>query len=159
MKNGLINVIRIALIIMLLGTVTLCALWLPSLVDYIGGFFENQDSFNNAKVLIYVACAILALPLIVVFALGFRFLPELKNDTIFHKKNARLIKIISIILFAVCAIFSLCVIGLLVLGDAILAPALLFVDAIGIIVALMLFVLSRYVENASILKEEVDATL
>ncbi len=159
MKNSLIILIKVALIILLVGVVALCVFWLPDLVDYTGRYFENQNSFNVVKVVIYAISITLALLLITVFAMGFKFLPELKNDTIFHKKNANLIKIISIILFLICGLFGLCVIGLFIIGDTILSPALLFVDAIGIIVALMLFVLSKYVDNASILKEEVDATL
>ena len=159
MKNNLIILIRVVLTAMLVGVIALCIFWLPSLVNYIGSHFENQNMFSIVKGLIFGISTILALSLITVFALGFKFLPELKNDTIFHKKNAKLIKLISIILFLICGIFGICVIGLFVIGDTILSPALLFVDAIGIIVALMLFVLSKYVDNASILKEEVDATL
>ena len=159
MKNSLIILIKVALIILLIGVIALCVFWLPSLVDYIGSHIESQEQFNTIKILIYTASIILSLSLITVFLLGFKFLPELENDTIFHKKNAKLIKTISIILFSACGLFSLCVIWLFLMGELILSPALLFVDAIGVIVALMLFVLSKYVDNASILKEEVDATL
>lgn len=159
MKKSLINIIKIALVIMLIGIISLCVLWLPNLVDYIGAQFEDKVGFDKLEILIYVISIAIALPIAVVFALAFRFLPELKNDTIFHKKNALLIKIISIIIFCDCILFLACVICLLALGEYVLSPALLFVDAIGLIVALMLFVLSKYVDNASILKEEVDATL
>lgn len=159
MKKSLVSIIGLALILMLIGTIVLCALWLPNLVEYIGRLFEKAEQYESLRIPVYVICIIVALPILVVFALAFKFLPELKNDTIFHKKNALLIKIISIIIFCDCVLFLACVICLLALGEYVLSPALLFVDAIGFIVALMLFVLSKYVDNASILKEEVDATL
>ena len=87
MKNSLIILIKVALIILLIGVITLCVFWLPSLVDYIGSHIESQEQFNTIKILIYTASIILSLSLITVFLLGFKFLPELKNDTIFHKKK------------------------------------------------------------------------
>ena len=45
------------------------------------------------------------------------------------------------------------------LGERVLSPALAFVDAIGLTVALMLATLSNYVREAAVLKEEVDYTL
>ena len=159
MRKNLSNIIRLVLVFMLISSVAMCIFWLPNAVDYAGKIFENAENFKNVKYLLYAIGYIIALPLFAVFIIAFRFPSAIETDSVFHKKTARLIKAISIIIFSDCTLFGAVVAWLFSIGERVLSPVLAFVDAIGFTVALMLLVLSEYVSRAAILKEEADYTI
>lgn len=156
MKKKLSSAIRFLLLFMLVICVAVCLAWAPVVKDYVGGFV---GSFNGFAHLFYGACFVMVVPLLVVFILAFRFPSAIEKDRIFDKKTARLLKIISVIIFSDCSVFLGFVIWLFATGERLLSPAFAFVGAIGFVVAFMLLVLSDYVCRAAILKEEVDSTL
>lgn len=127
-------------------------LWLPGALDYIAEFL-------GSTLLLYFICGIIGIPFLAILLAAFAFPKAIADDTVFTAKTAKLIKIISVTLFFDCVILCASAIWLLIAGEALLSPALIFVALIGITVALMLYILSDYVERAAILKEEADATL
>lgn len=155
MEKRLANIIRAVLILMIAASAIMCIFWLPNAVSYV----ENYQTLNGAKGALYAVCYAVAAPLFAVFGLAFKFPEAIKNDTVFSKPTARLLKIISVIIFADCLALGAGAIWLFSVGERVLSPALGFVSFIGLLVALMLFVLHGYVINATELKEEADATL
>ncbi len=156
MLKKLSRLIRFILIFMLVAIGVMCIFWVPNVADYITSFISGEEDF---KYVILAICYITALPLFVVFVIAFRFPHAIDKERIFHKKTAKLIKIISVMIFVVCTAFSAEIIILACFGESVLAPALAFVACIGFTVAVMLFVLAKYVEVAAELKEEADHTL
>lgn len=159
MRRFISNIIRSLLFFMLISSAAMCIFWLPNAVDYASGVFKNAESFKNAEYLLYTIGYIIALPLFIVFIIAFKFPTAIEADTIFHEKTAKLIKIISIIIFSDCTLFGALAIWFFCSGERVLSPVLAFVDVIGFTVALMLLVLSEYVRRAAILKEEADYTI
>ena len=159
MRKNLSNIIRLVLIFMLIASAVMCIFWLPNAVDHVGKIFESAENFKNVKILLYAISYVIALPLFAVFIIAFRFPSAIEADSIFHERTARLIKVISIIIFSDCALFGAITAWLFYIGECVLSPVFAFVDAIGFTVALMLLVLSEYVSRAAILKEEADYTV
>lgn len=155
MKKALSIFIRMLLTFLIAASVIMCIFWLPQAVSYAARFFEVE----TAQALIYILCAVVAAPVFAIFGVSFVFPRAIEKETLFSMGIAKLLKIIGALLIADCIFFSAILVFLLVAGERILAPALLFVGALGITVGSMLLVLSRYVKRAAILKEEVDYTL
>ena len=107
----------------------------------------------------YTVCTIIALPLFAVLILGFYFPYAIKNDMIFNIKTAKILNIIALLLLFDCTAFGIFNAYILFTGEKLLAPALLFVALIGVTVGTVLLILSSYIKKATLLKEEVDATL
>ena len=85
--------------------------------------------------------------------------PNARKDAIFSAATAKRLKLIAVLLFAECGLFCAGVAVLLCNGESLLAPVLGVVGLIGLMLAYVLLLLSRYVRQAAVLKEEVDATL
>lgn len=159
MKNKVPSLIRILLIIMLLSLVALAALWIPDVIDYAEEMLIAKKNEGSLRVAAYVLSYTVTAIAISVFIMAFRFPVAIRDGEIFTEKTAVLLKRISVLILADCFLFGAGTVVLLVLGDRVLAPALAFTDGIGFAVAAMLWVLSRYVSEAAILKEEADCTL
>ena len=138
---------------MALGCAVMCVFWLPVFEAYVTPFL------GVAQWVVSVGCAIIALPLFVIFALAASFPGAIKNDSIFSIAVSRRLKAIAILLAADCALFCVGIVLLLISGEYLLSPALGAVGLIGLVVAYVLLLLSAYIKNAAALKEEVDATL
>ena len=155
-----INLVKFALVLLLFGVVALFAFWLPSLHGYVRELLPKADTqlyfLGN---LFYPLSVLIALPLIAIIGVAFRFPGAIERDEIFSRNTAKSLGLISSLMFSSCIVGFTAVTLLFVIGDRILSPLLLFTFVAGCILALMLAVLSRYVKRAAILKEEVDHTL
>lgn len=158
MKLSLSSLIRMVLIILIISTLAMCLFWAPHAVDYALGFISPELK-DMARPLLFTVGTLMSTPLFIIFIISFKFCSEIKTNTIFSSKTANRLKLISIIIFIDCAIFTAGIVWFFCLGERVLSPALAFVDAIGLTVALMLATLSNYVREAAVLKEEADYTL
>ncbi len=152
LKNRLHICVYAVLAVMLCGCALMCVFWLPGALDYIAEFLGSYRP-------LYIICAIIGIPFFSVLLAAFAFPKAIADDTVFTAKTAKLINIISITLFFDCLILCVSSAWLLCAGESLLSPVLIFVALIGMTIALMLFILSRYVDRAAILKEEADSTL
>jgi hypothetical protein len=146
--------IRLALLLMVAAVAVMSFAWMPTAVDYASDFLGGAS-----RPVLYALCGGIALVMATVVILAFRLPWAIDADCIFHARTARLLRGIGALLGGDCLLFGALAIALLVAGDILLAPVLLFVDGIGFCLTLMLFVLSDYVGRAAILKEEADGTL
>ena len=158
MKLSLATIIRVVLIILIVSTVIMFLFWTPHAIDHTLDFVRSEQT-DTTRTILFAICAIITILLLMIFAISFNFCSEIATDTIFSQKTAARLRLISIMIFIDCAIFTTGIVWLFCLGERVLSPALAFVDVIGFTVALMLSVLSRYVHKAAILKEETDHTL
>ena len=145
--------IKLILIVLIVSSVILAITWIPMFVNYI------MDFSIISEWLCYTVCAVIAMPLFVVMVLGFYFPYAIEKDMIFNLKTAKILNIIAILLMFDCAAFGIFNAYIIFSGEKLLAPALLFIALIGITVGTVLLILSSYVKKATLLKEEVDATL
>ena len=159
MKKKLANVICGVLVFMIAATLSMCIFWMPYLCSYLCTFLTSVFTKSTAEILFYTVCMLIALPLVFAFSSAFCFVGAIKRDEIFTLKCAKLLKMISAVLFCDCALFSSVAIAFIFLGEKTLCPALAFIGAIGVMISLMLYALSSYVKDAAILKEEADCTL
>lgn len=138
---------------MALGCAVMCVFWLPVFAAYASAYL------GVAEWVVSLVCALIALPLFVIFALAAPFPGAIKNDSVFSAAVSGRLRAIAILLLADCLLFCAGIVLLLAAGEYLLSPALMFVGVIGLAVAYVLLLLSRYVGHAAALKEEVDATL
>ena len=155
MNNKLHYYVYSVLAVMTIGGALMCALWLPETIEYIAFFLFSGASPTP----IYILCAIVGAIFFAVLIAAFQFPKAIAEDTVFSQRTAKLLKVISIALFADCLLLCGASVWLLCEGEYLLSPALLFVSMIGLTVSLMLFILSGYVARAAVLKEEADSTL
>ena len=146
--------IRLSLLLMVAAVAVMSFAWMPTAVDYASDFLGGAS-----RPVLYALGGGIALVMATVVILAFRLPWAIDADCIFHARTARLLRGIGALLGGDCLLFGALAIALLVAGDILLAPVLLFVDGIGFCLTLMLFVLSDYVGRAAILKEEADGTL
>ncbi len=125
--------------------------WLPNALRYMA-------HFRPLAALRWI-CGLIAIPFFGILLSAFPFPKAVANDTVFSARTAKRIFGISIALLVDCLLLCATAAWLLWAGEALLSPALMFVALIGMTVAAMLFILSRYVDRAATLKEEADATL
>ena len=166
MNKKLSNFIITVLIIMILSILLIAIFWIPQAVSYISlnvyYYFSNIFTTNDMiaiKTLFYCAIYIIIAIALVIFSLAFKFPIAIKNNTIFSKNIASLLKTISILTIIDCIIFSIGIIILYISKEYFLSPPLTFFNIIGYTISFMLFTLSKYVSEASILKEEAEYTL
>ncbi len=126
---------------------------------YITDFSKNSGIDFLQKEHIYIAGLILALPCVLVLFLALKLSSAIKNDEIFTVDSACGLALISKILFFDSLLLLLCVIALFYIGERTVSPLLGIVDLIGIALSVLLNVISGYLRNAAVLKEESDATL
>lgn len=155
MKKALSNFIRVLLAVLIAASIIMCLFWLPQAVAYIARFLKN----NATETVIYILCAVVAVPLFTIFGISFVFPYAIEQGTLFSMRIVKLLKVIGVTLIVDCIFFCVILFLLLSTGEHILAPALLFVGTLGITVGSMLLVLSKYVKCAAALKEEADCTL
>lgn len=153
MNKQISLLIKIILFILIGAGILLSITWLPTFINYIKEFSINSDWVS------YTICAVIAIPVFIVLILGFYFPYAIKNDMIFNIKTAKILNIIALILLFDCTAFGIFNAYILFTGEKLLAPALLFVALIGVTVGTVLLILSSYIKKATLLKEEVDATL
>ena len=151
MKKHTPLLIYIVLAIMDAAGAFMCACWLPIAIEYMANFLP-------LKALLWF-CGFIAIPFFAILAAAFAFPRAVANDTVFSAHTAKLIHIIAMAVLSDCILLGAVAVWLLCAGEGLLSPVLLFVALIGITVAIMFFILSRYVNHAAILKEEADATL
>ena len=145
--------IFVVLSFLIILSAVMCIFWLPNVIDYL------NLSTNIEKCTVKILCAIIAVPMFTVLLIGYYFSYAVSKDSIFSNKTSKILKIISIILLCDClALFSANTI-FLSKGENLLSFALIFISSLGIMIAYALFILSKYVKNATELKEEVDAAL
>lgn len=139
------------LTVMTVAGIMMCLFWLPNAMNYMAKFLPLPA--------LRWICGVISIPFFSILLSAFVFPKAIANDTVFSSKTARWILGISIALLVDCILLCAASVWLLCTGEVLLSPVLLFVALIGITVAVMLFILSRYVDRAAILKEEADATL
>ena len=159
MKKSLPNMIRILLVLMTTATLAMAFLWTPNVISYTKELISGNNAENVISVSVCALSTIITLISLTVYLISFKFPTAIESESIFTQKTAGILKLIAILIFADCFFFGVGIAVLFGLGDRLLAPALAFVDVIGIAISAMLLVLSRYVKDAAYLKEEVDCTL
>jgi len=153
MKKHVPYLVSFIIAAMALGCAGMCVFWLPAFAAYAAPFL------GVAEWVVSLVCAVIALPLFLIFALAAPFPGDIKNDSIFSIAVSRRLKVIAILLAGDCLVFCVGMGLLLISGEYLLSPALGAVGVIGLVVAYVLLILSNYIKNAAALKEEVDATL
>ncbi len=159
MKKNTPNLIRILLSIMIVSIIAMMVLWVPRAVSYAEGFLAESEGSGWYGIVAYVISISVAVVAVAVFLISFRFPVAIEKGEIFTEKISVLLRRISILVIADCILFGAGTVGLFVLGDRVLSPALAFADVIGVALFGMLWVLSKYVKDAAVLKEEADCTL
>lgn len=159
MKKFLPNMIRILLSFMIVTTVAMAIFWTPNAILYANELVSEADAKSAISATAFSLSLLLSVIALTVFIVSFKFPIAIKKETIFTIKTASTIKLIAILVLCDCILLAVGIAILFALGDILLSPALAFVDIIGVAVSAMLFVLSKYVKDASYLKEEVDHTL
>ena len=154
MKTKIHIYVASVLVIMLCGAALMGVLWLPGLFAYLAEFLPD-----NMMILLHILCGVIALVLFGILVSAFVFPKAIVHDTIFTSKTAKQVKWISAALFFDCILLCGASVWLIVAGEKLLMPALLFVSLIGVMVSLAIYILSDYIARAAILKEEADATL
>ena len=153
MKKQVPLIVNLFITAMIVAGAAMCYGWLPGFVDYANGFLKVSSP------VISIVSNCLAMPLFVILVLGYPFAAAIEKDAIFSAATAKRLKRIAVLLFAECGLFCAGVAALLCSGERLLAPVLGVVGLIGLMLAYVLLLLSRYVRQAAVLKEEVDATL
>ena len=137
----------------------LAVVWIPDVAEYVRNTLSDTKWAEVIGFGVYALSWLIIAVALVIYALAFKFPSSVKNDAIFTDGTAKLIKRIAQLLLVDCALLLVGVIVLFVIGETMLSPLLLFFDIVGAAVFSMLFILSKYVKDAALLKEEVDHTL
>ena len=153
MKKHVPFLVNLFITVAIAACLLLCFQWLPLFL------FAVVTVVDVSAKLVAVICGLIAIPLFVVLGLGYGFSTAIKNDTVFSLATAKRLKWISVLLFADCGVFCSLIAVLFCFGERWFSPLLGFMGFVGLMVAYVLLLLSRYVRNAAALKEEVDATL
>ena len=153
MKKHVPFVVNLFITLAIAACAVLCYLWLPLFICAVVSVMDVSSR------LVAAICGCIAIPLFVVLGLGYGFSTAIKNDTVFSLATAKRLKLVSGLLFADCGVFCVLVAVLLCFGEFWFSPLLGFMGFVGLMVAYVLLLLSRYVQSAAMLKEEVDATL
>ncbi|MBE6917955.1 MAG: DUF2975 domain-containing protein [Ruminococcaceae bacterium] len=162
MKKTLANFIRALLVFLIIASALMCKLWLPGAIFMVIGHLEQYAGIAGAEVSMAVCglCAVVVLPVFVIFVMSFAFPGAIEKETIFSEKTAKLLKVIGVLLVADCALLCVMLTVLLALDASwLLVAPFIFTGVLGITVGCMLLVLSKYVKHAAALKEEADCTL
>jgi len=102
-----------------------------------------------------------AIPCYIVLFFVFKISGEVKNDHSFSQQTAKYLKYIAVLIFVNIAYFFIGNIALFFLNmthPGILLVSLI-IDVVGIVIALVAFILSHFVYKAAILQEESDGTV
>lgn len=153
MKKHVPFVVNLFITLAIAACAAMCSAWLPEFASYAATYLKVSP------LVVTIVSSCLAMPLFVILVLGYPFAAAIEKDAIFSAATAKRLKLIAVLLFAECGLFCAGVAVLLCSGERLLAPVLGVVGLIGFMVAYVLLLLSRYVQSAAMLKEEVDATL
>lgn len=149
------NIIRAILGALAVSMVLLEIFWVPNVLSYAGQ--QGADGWVlTAMNLLSVVITCLS---ITVFLLAFQFAHAVEHSTVFSAVVAHRLQVVAWLIVADCVVFGAVAAMLLSLGEGVLAPAMALFDAVGIAIAVMLFLLSRYIREAATLKEEAQYTL
>lgn len=159
MKKNIPNFIKILLLIMIISITLLAIFWIPHIYKYLESSIAIVKDNTFLKIIYYTLSYIIILIALIVFSISFKFTKAIKTDTIFSIEIANQLKLIAYLVLTDCILFSACVIALLIFKEFLLTPSLIFFCVIGYALCSMLFILSTYVKEAAILKEEVEYTL
>ncbi len=159
MKKNLYIFINILLIFMIISLVVISIVWIPAVYYYLNQTFNMFKNNLFLEILYYGISYLISLIGITVFMLSFKFSDAIKNNIIFSDGIANRLKLIAYLILSDCILFSTCIVLLYCYNEFILSPALTFFCIIGYAISFMLFILSNYVKEASIYKEEVEYTL
>jgi MFS family permease len=157
-SNTLCNLVRAAVIAVAVCGAALCGYILPAL----GG--DIARAYPELSHCLYPWLGFLwtaALPCFAILWLVWKVADDIKNESVFTVKTARLVKLGAIILF--------CDVGYFFVGNFVLAllgmsqPGILFLsffaDVFGVSLAVLAAVLARYLTKAAALQEDADSTI
>lgn len=160
MNKSLSALIRAFIVFAIATFAAVCICFFPNFCTYVKEFFIQKGYVTEyLSALVYIYGAVLVLPCFAVLIMALRFPTAIATDRIFTNETAALLERISRLLAVDCALFSLGIIALFILGELTVSPIFLLIDLIGFGVCFMLLVLADYVKRAAKMKEEVDATL
>lgn len=149
------NIIRVILSAMAVGMVLIELFWTPNVLSYAGSLGADGVMLTAMNLLsMAITCVSVA-----VFLLAFRFAHAVEYSTVFSAPVAHRLKLVACLIVSDCVAFGAVAAMLLSLGEGVLAPAMALFDAVGIAIAVMLFLLARYISEAATLKEEAQYTL
>lgn len=155
MQKTASNIIRTILSLMVASVILTEVFWTPNVIAYV------RDICTDGQILtILNALSVLITCLsVVVFLLAFKFADAVEHSSVFSREVVRRLKLAAGLIVTDCAVFGAVAGILLALGEKVLAPVMVLFDVVGIAIAVMLFMLSRYIDEAAALKEEADLTL
>ncbi len=142
------------LALMLIASVFMAALWLPLIFTYLSAFLSGR-----AFTVFQILCGMIGVVFFSILLSALVFPKAIAEDKIFTSHTAKRLKWLSVALLADGVLLCAVAAWLMIAGERLLMPAMLFVSLIGVMVALAIFVLSAYIARAAVLKEEADATL
>lgn len=142
------------LILMIVTSALMGALWLPGVFAYLSLFLSSE-----ALVVFEILCGVIGAVFFGILLSAFVFPKAMAENAIFTPKTAKRVKGLSVALFADSLLLCGATVWLIGAGECLLMPALLFVALIGVMVASAISILSGYIARAAVLKEEVDLTL
>ncbi|MBQ0091886.1 MAG: DUF2975 domain-containing protein [Clostridiales bacterium] len=169
MKNKtLITLSQISIAFLFFVGICICLFWYPLSISFSTLRFVSGESSSSVLVdqiqtiafwsqLIFAWIA--SVPCFVALVLGFRATIYAKGDEFFSKKNAKIFKIISVMLFIDSVLFIIGNIVFMFLKWNPFALIYYVIGALGIIFALASCFTYRYLEKAASLKEENDSIL
>ena len=142
------------LALMLIASVFMAALWLPLIFTYLSAFLSGR-----AFTIFQLLCGMIGVVFFSILLSALVFPKAIAEDKIFTSHTAKRLKWLSVALLTDSIFLCALAAWLMIAGERLLMPAMLFVSLIGVMVALAIFVLSDYIARAAVLKEEADATL
>ena len=154
MKTKLPIFVAVVLILMLAASAFMGIHWLPTVFTHLSSFLSGGALFAFE-----ILCFIIGAVFLGILLSALAFPKSMAEDAIFTPKTAIRIKGISIAIFADCLLLGIAAVWLMVAGEWLIMPAMLFVALIGMMVASAIYILSDYIARAAVLKEEADLTL
>ena len=140
--------------LMIVSAALMGVLWLPVAFAYLSAFLSGGALFAFA-----ILCGVIGAVFFGILLSASVFPKSMAEDSIFTRKTAKQIKGISVAIFSDSLLLCVAAVWLIVVGERLIMPAMLFVALIGIMVASAVFILSDYIARAAVLKEEADLTL
>ncbi len=126
--------------------------------EYISPRFQNSG-INLSREAVWVIGILFCIPCVAVPIMALPISKSIEDDTVFTKKTAHTLSLISKVMLSVCSVFLVPIVLLFVINELTLASILGIVDLLGISIAVHLHILSSYISYAAVLKEETDFTL
>lgn len=169
MKNRfLITLSRVSIVFLFFVGICICLWWYPfsisfSTIGLVSGESSNSVLIDQAQAIAFWSQLIFAwltsIPCFVALVFGFRTTIYAKRDEFFTKKNANIFKMIAAMLFIDSVTFIIGNIVFMFLNWNPFALIYYVIGILGIIFALVSYFAYRYLNKATLIKEENDSIL